>query len=62
VTGGEPGTPQAARIFFNCLDVPMTPARYVEHETGNVADAERALLQRGDDELRELLAQSVPNE
>jgi hypothetical protein len=62
VSGGQPGTPQAARLFFTCLDAPMNPARYVEHESRSVAEAERELIEMSDDQLRELLSRSIPND
>jgi hypothetical protein len=62
VSGGQPRTDRAARIFFLCLDAPMSRARYVEHESRNVADAERDLLDMSDEDLRELLARSIENE
>lgn len=62
VSGGQPRTARAARIFFLCLDAPMHKARYVEHESRSVADAERDLIGMSDDDLRELLASSVEND
>ena len=62
VTGGQPDSDEAARIFFYCLDAPMNPARYVEHESRNVATAEAALLSMSEDELRELLSGATVNE
>ncbi len=59
VSGGQPDSPEAARIFFLCLDARTTPARFVEHESRSVAAAERDLLQASDDDLREMLARSV---
>ena len=53
---------EAARIFFYCLDAPMNPARFVEHESGNVAKAEAALIEMSDEELRELLNGATVNE
>lgn len=62
VSGGQPDTPETARIFFLCLDAPMNPARYVSHEERSVPAAERMLLEASDDDLRALLARSVANE
>ena len=62
VSGGQPDSPAASRIFFYCLDARPTPARYVEHESRSVAAAERELLNLSDQELRELLARSVLSE
>jgi hypothetical protein len=62
VSGGQPNTPETARLFFLCLDAPMNPARFVSHEERSVAAAERTLLEASDDELRAMLARSVVNE
>lgn len=59
VSGGQPDSPEAARIFFLCLDARTTPARFVEHESRSVAAAERDLLSASDEDLREMLARSV---
>jgi hypothetical protein len=61
VSGGQPDSPEAARIFFLCLDARTNPARFVEHESRSVAAAERDLLNVTDEELREMLARSVQN-
>jgi hypothetical protein len=61
VSGGQPNSDEAARIFFYCLDAPMEPARFVEHESRNVARAEAALLEMSDEELRTLLADAAVN-
>ena len=61
VSGGQPNSPEAARIFFLCLDARTTPARFVEHESRSVAAAERDLLNVTDEDLREMLARSVQN-
>ena len=62
VSGGQPESAEAARIFFYCLDAPMHPARFVEHESRNVARAEAHLLEMSDGELRELLSGATVNE
>jgi hypothetical protein len=61
VSGGQPDSPEAARIFFLCLDARTSPARFVEHESRSVAAAERDLLNVTDEDLREMLARSVQN-
>jgi hypothetical protein len=61
VSGGQPDSPEAARFFFLCLDARTSPARFIEHESRSVAAAERDLLEHTDDELKEMLARSVPN-
>jgi len=62
VSGGQPGSPKVARIFFLNLDSAMNRARYVLHESGSVAAAERALLKMSDDDLRAALVDSVLND
>lgn len=62
VSGGQPDSAEAARIYFVCLDLPMDRARYVEHLSRDVAEAERELLEMGEDDLRKLLDESVPND
>jgi len=62
VSGGQPDTPEAARIFFYCLDAPMNPARFVTHESRNVAEAEAAVTEMSDEQLGELLAVATVNE
>ena len=61
VSGGQPESPAAARLFFLCLDARPSPARFVEHGSRSVAAAERDLLGLTDGELKEMLARSVPN-
>ena len=61
VSGGQPDSPAAARIFFLCLDSRSSPARFVEHESRSVAAAERELRDATDEELREMLARSMQN-
>ncbi|MDT8437233.1 MAG: hypothetical protein RRA92_10820 [Gemmatimonadota bacterium] len=62
VSGGQPDTPEAARIFFLCLDSPLHPARFVSHDSRSVATAERELLAANEDDLRAMLARSVEND
>ena len=62
VSGGQPDSPQAARLFFLCLDSPMSRARFVEHDSGDVSVAERELLSMTDNELRDLLATSTESD
>ena len=61
VSGGQPDSPEAARLFFVCLDSKASRARFVEHGSRSVAAAERDLLGLTDSELKEMLARSVPN-
>ena len=62
VSGGQPGSVHAARIFFICSEDPDAHPRYVRHAGGNAADAQRALLEYADKELVGLLAVSQPLE
>ncbi len=62
VSGGQPDSAEAARIFFYCVDAPMNPARFVRHESGNVAVAEAAVIEMSDEELRALLTEAIVNE
>ena len=60
VTGGQPNTPLAARIFFVCLTDPFERPRWVRHESGDVAAAERELVGLTDGELQTMLAGAHP--
>lgn len=60
VSGGQPEGKAPARIYFLCLTEPRERARYLAHESGDVATAEREVRQLSDDELLELLAEAEP--
>jgi len=60
VSGGQPDTPAAARIYFVCLEDPFERPRWVTHESGSVAEATRALAAMRDAELVGLLADATP--
>lgn len=62
VSGGQPNTPLAARIFFVCLTDPFERPRWVRHESGDVAAAERELDGLSDQELLAMLAEARPLE
>ena len=62
VSGGQPGSVHAARIFFICPADADAHPRFVRHESGNAAEAQKKLLGYTDKELQELLAKSVPLE
>lgn len=62
VSGGQPDSRQAARLFFLPLDSPLARARYIEHESRSVSTAERELLSMTDDDLRAALADTVSND
>ena len=59
VSGGQPNTPAAARIYFVCLEDPFARPRWVRHESGSVAEATRALAAMTDEELVGLLADAT---
>jgi len=60
VSGGQPHTPAAARIYFVCLEDPFARPRWVTHEGGSVAEATRALAGMSDSDLVGLLADAAP--
>jgi len=60
VSGGQPDTAAAARIYFVNLDDPFERPRWVEHESRSVAAATRALAGMTDTEFVEMLGQSSP--
>ena len=60
VSGGQPNTAAAARIYFVNLDDNFERPRWVAHESRNVAAATRTLAELTDDGLVELLGQSSP--
>lgn len=60
VSGGQPGTDAAARIYFLCLTEPRERARFVAHESRDVAEAEREIRDREDHELLDLLEDARP--
>lgn len=60
VSGGQPDTEAGARIYFLCLTEPRERARFVPHESRDVAKAERALVEMDDRELLELLEKARP--
>lgn len=62
VTGGQPDTPLAARIFFVCLTDPFERPRWVRHESGDVAVAERELDDLDDQDLLVMLEEARPLE
>lgn len=62
VSGGQPGSVHAARIFFICQQDPDATPRYVRYAGGNAAEAQAALLEYADKELVGLLEESIPLE
>lgn len=62
VSGGQPNTPHAARIYFVCLEDPFEPPRWLSHESRSVAEATRALAGVSDADLLGLHSRSTPLE
>ncbi len=60
VSGGQPGTLAAARIFFNCLTDRTRRPLFLPHESGDVAVAQRALAELETTELQDMLEQAQP--
>jgi hypothetical protein len=60
VSGGQPETEAAARIYFLCLTEPRERARFVPHESRDVAAAERELEEMDDRDLLGLLEEARP--
>lgn len=60
VSGGQPETEAAARMYFLCLTEPRERARFVAHESRDVAEAERELRRLEDSELLEMLREAEP--
>lgn len=60
VTGGQPETDAAARIFFLCLTEKRERPRFLEHESRDVAEAEREIRELSDRELLERLRSARP--
>lgn len=60
VSGGQPRTDAAARIFFVCLDDKFERPRWVKHPSRSVAEATRALARMEDADLVELLEDATP--
>ncbi len=60
VSGGQPNTPAAARIYFVCLEDPFERPRWVAHASRSVAQATRELAAMSDGDLVKLLEESAP--
>lgn len=60
VSGGQPDTEAAARIYFLCLSEPRERARFVAHESRDVAAAESELRGLDDDDLLTMLREAEP--
>ena len=60
VSGGQPGTRAAARIYFNCLTDRTRRPLFVTHEDGDLVEAQRALGELDTAGLVALLDQAEP--
>lgn len=60
VSGGQPRSEAAARLYFLCLTEPSRRARFVTEKSGNIAEAERKLGEMDDSELLDLLQRAEP--
>lgn len=60
VSGGQPRTEAAARVYFLCLNEKRERPRYLDHDSGDVAEAEREIRELSDGELLELLEDARP--
>ena len=60
VSGGQPNTDAAAKIYFVCLEDPFERPRWVTHTSRSVAEATRALSEMSDTNLVEILQESQP--
>lgn len=60
VSGGQPETEAAARIYFLCLTEPRERARFVAHDSRDVAEAEGELRRLDDSDLLEMLQEAEP--
>ena len=60
VSGGQPRTAAAARIYFNCLTDRSRRPLFVAHQSGDVAEAHRALAELDTAGLIALLEQAEP--
>ena len=58
-SSGNFGLAVRPRIIFNCLSDTSRPQRYVERP-GNEADAEEQVHELSEEQLREMLKESVP--
>lgn len=60
VSGGQPNTAAAARIYFVCMEDVFERPRWVRHDSRSVAEATRELASMTDADLVQLLQQSEP--
>jgi hypothetical protein len=60
VTGGQPGGKDAARTMFVCVSTPTRKPRFVRHEDGDPAEAEKQLYHLDESGLLRLFGSSEP--
>lgn len=60
VSAGQPKGPAVARLYFVCLNDPFERPRWVAHESGDVAEAHRALASLSEPELVRMLEEATP--
>lgn len=60
VSGGQPGTHAAARIFFNCLTDRTRRPLFLVHDSADVAVAQRELAELDVRELQSMLERAEP--
>ena len=54
VSGGQPSTAKAARVMFVCISTPARTPRFVNHASGDPAEAENQLFHMDDAGVMEL--------
>ena len=57
-SGGKFGLPEQPKIVFHCLSDPLRRSRYLVYRDGDNADAEQAVHERSESELRDMLTRS----
>lgn len=60
VSGGQPGAAGAARVMFVCISAPSRRPRFVQHPSGDPAEAEHELYHMDEAALLELFQRSQP--
>lgn len=60
VSGGQPGTTAAARIYFNCLTDRARRPLFVPHDSRDIAVAQRELARLETSDLQDMLERAQP--
>lgn len=60
VSGGKPGGPAGARVYFVCLSAPLERPKFARHPSRSPAVAQRELIRISEAELRELFEKAQP--